>query len=84
MGGHPYAPAKGAVPLVESPFSYFMVPCATGHGGFSLKCHSESFALTQDKLREESLPTGARDTPAAGDTNRVIFVLHGADVNRHE
>jgi len=27
-------PAKGALPLMESPFSYFRGPCSTGHGGF--------------------------------------------------
>jgi len=28
-GGHPQTPSKGALPLVESPFSYFMVLMAT-------------------------------------------------------
>ena len=62
-GGHPQTPAKGALPLVESPFSYFMVLAASQHGGFLRKytfkpfapiyCHAES-ALAD----EASLPTG--------------------------
>jgi len=44
VGGHPQTPAKGALPLVESPFSYFVVLAASQHGGLLLDS-SPSFDL---------------------------------------
>jgi len=79
MGDTPNPPPKGFYPLWNPHFHTSWFPVQPG-----MADSFENVILNPPRADEESLPTGARDPPAVGDTNRVIFVLRDAHVNGRE